>query len=107
MMGFGFWELALVGLVGLLVLGPERLPSAARTLGAYLRRARQTWAGLRHEIERELAAEELRRTLRDQPASSAEPVARRDPGSPGQPTSAPDPAATPASEPGDGQPPRT
>ncbi len=65
MMGFGFWEMAVVCLVALLVVGPERLPGAARTLGAYLRKARSTWSGLRNEIERELAAEDVRRTFKD------------------------------------------
>lgn len=56
-------ELALIGVVALLVLGPERLPGAARTAGALLRRAQRSWSGLKSDIERELAADELKREL--------------------------------------------
>jgi sec-independent protein translocase protein TatB len=58
-------ELALIGVVALLVLGPERLPGAARTAGALLRRAQRSWSGLRADIERELAADEFKRQLDD------------------------------------------
>jgi len=58
-----FVELMLIGVVALLVLGPERLPGAARTLGGFIRRARSSWTSVRGEIERELAAEELKRSM--------------------------------------------
>lgn len=57
-------ELAVIGVVALLVLGPDRLPGAARTAGALLRRAQRSWSGLRADIERELAADELKRQLK-------------------------------------------
>jgi sec-independent protein translocase protein TatB len=57
-------ELAVIGVVALLVLGPERLPGAARTVGALMRRAQRSWTGLRADIERELAADELKRSLK-------------------------------------------
>ena len=57
-------ELAVIALVALLVLGPERLPRAARTVGLYVRKARQSWYGVRADIERELAADELKRSLK-------------------------------------------
>ncbi len=63
MFDVGFGELALIALVALLVLGPERLPKAARTIGALLRRARTSWQTVRGEIERELAAEDLRKSM--------------------------------------------
>src|SRR6478752_3313786 len=69
MFDIGFSELVLIGVVALIVLGPERLPGAARTVGALLRRARTSWASLRNEVERELAAEELKRNLRDTAAA--------------------------------------
>ena len=56
-------ELVVIALVALLVLGPKRLPQAARTAGALLRRAQRSWSGLRQDIERELAADELKRQL--------------------------------------------
>ncbi|MDC8014222.1 Sec-independent protein translocase protein TatB [Tahibacter sp. BL] len=69
MFDIGFSELVLIGIVALLVLGPERLPGAARTVGALLRRARASWATVRSEVERELAAEELKRSMQDTVAS--------------------------------------
>jgi Tat protein translocase TatB subunit len=59
MFDIGMGELGLIAVVGLLVLGPERLPRVARTTGALLRKARQSWQGVRADIERELAAEDL------------------------------------------------
>jgi sec-independent protein translocase protein TatB len=59
----GFSEIALIAVVALLVLGPERLPGVARTLGALVRRARASWASVKTEIERELAAEDIKRNL--------------------------------------------
>ncbi|PVZ40673.1 Sec-independent protein translocase protein TatB [Pseudomonas sp. CC120222-01a] len=50
----GFSELLLVGVVALLVLGPERLPVAARTLGRGLGQARRAMNGLRAQMEREI-----------------------------------------------------
>lgn len=58
-------ELAVIGLVALLVLGPERLPRAARMAGLYLRKARATWYSIRTDIERELAADDLKRAMKD------------------------------------------
>lgn len=63
MFDIGFLELSLLFVIGLLVLGPERLPRVARTLGGYLRKARRTWYSVRSEIERELAAEELKQKV--------------------------------------------
>jgi sec-independent protein translocase protein TatB len=65
MFDLSFGELALVAVVALLVLGPERLPGAARTAGALLRRLRNSWQGVRSEIERELAAEDIKRSIHD------------------------------------------
>lgn len=58
-------EVAVIAIVALLVLGPERLPGAARTAGALVRRAQRSWSGIRADIERELAADELKRQLRE------------------------------------------
>jgi sec-independent protein translocase protein TatB len=64
MFDIGTGELGLIALIALLVLGPERLPGAARTAGALLRKARQSWNSVREEIERELAAEELKASMK-------------------------------------------
>lgn len=63
MFDIGFSEIALIAVVGLLVLGPERLPKVARTTGALVRRARSSWLNVRTEIEREFAAEDLKKTM--------------------------------------------
>ena len=65
MFELSFGKMALIAVVALLVLGPERLPGAARTVGALLRRARNSWQSVRSEIERELAAEDIKRTIHD------------------------------------------
>ncbi len=73
MFDIGFSEIALLLIIGLLVLGPERLPRVARTLGMYVRKARQSWYAVKSEIDRELAAEEVKKTLLD-PASLQQPL---------------------------------
>lgn len=69
MFDVGFSELLLIAVVALLVLGPERLPKAARFAGLWVRRARAQWNSVRTEFERELADDELKRTLRETQAS--------------------------------------
>jgi sec-independent protein translocase protein TatB len=49
--------------VALLVLGPERLPRAARLAGMWVRKARAQWYSVQADLERELAQEEYRRTV--------------------------------------------
>ena len=58
-------KLVLLALIALIVLGPEKLPQAARTAGALMRRLRQGWDSVRAEVERELEIEELKRTARE------------------------------------------
>ena len=59
MFDVGFAELFLLSLIGLLVLGPERLPGVARTIGGFVRKARASWASLRNTIEMELAEADI------------------------------------------------
>ena len=63
MFDLGFGELLMFALVALVVLGPERLPRAARFAGLWVRRARAQWYSVKSELERELAADELKRSL--------------------------------------------
>jgi sec-independent protein translocase protein TatB len=65
MFDFSFGEMLVVGLVALVVLGPERLPKAARFIGLWVRRARAQWYSVKSELEREIASEELRQSLAD------------------------------------------
>ena len=64
MFDIGFSELLIIAVVALVVLGPERLPKAARFAGLWVRRARAQWYSVKSELERDLAAEELRKSLR-------------------------------------------
>jgi sec-independent protein translocase protein TatB len=59
MFDVGFAEIFLLALIGLLVLGPERLPGVARTVGGFVRKARTSWVSLRSTIETELAEADL------------------------------------------------
>ncbi len=72
MFDIGFWELCLVGLVSLIVIGPERLPKAARIAGFWVGKTRNMVQNVKSEIRQELQAEELRQTLKEQQAKLEE-----------------------------------
>lgn len=74
MFDVGFSELLIIGVVALLVLGPERLPHAARFAGLWVRRARTHWASVRSELERELETERLRADLDAASEQVSEPM---------------------------------
>ncbi|KAF1710205.1 Sec-independent protein translocase protein TatB [Pseudoxanthomonas sacheonensis] len=65
MFGISGGELFFIAIIALIVLGPERLPKVARMAGMWVRRARNQWDSVKDELERELAAEELKRSLHD------------------------------------------
>lgn len=124
MFGISFSELLLVGLVALLVLGPERLPGAARTAGLWIGRLKRSFNAIKQEVEREIGADEIRRQLHNEHILSLEqearkilspvqepakpvtpvaehsiapaPVADATPAAPALPTPAPTPVASPA-----------
>ncbi|MBT4521618.1 MAG: twin-arginine translocase subunit TatB [Halieaceae bacterium] len=64
MFDIGFAELLLVAIVGLLVLGPERLPEAIRTCSAWLARLKRGFDKVKADVERELNTDEIRTQLR-------------------------------------------
>lgn len=66
MFGISFGELLLIGLVALLVLGPERLPGAARTAGLWIGRLKRSFNSIKQEVEREIGADEIRRQLHNE-----------------------------------------
>jgi sec-independent protein translocase protein TatB len=66
MFDIGFPELVLVAIVGLLVIGPERLPEALRTLGLWLGRMRRSFTSVKNEIEKEIGMDEVRRQLHNE-----------------------------------------
>jgi sec-independent protein translocase protein TatB len=63
MFDIGFTELLLIGIVSLIVLGPERLPHAARMTGAWIAKIRRTFLSLQVEIEQEVNAQDIRNRL--------------------------------------------
>ena len=63
MFDVGFFELLLIGIVALLVVGPERLPKVARTAGMWLGRGRRFVNSVKDDIDREIKADELRQIL--------------------------------------------
>ena len=77
MFGISFSELLLVGLVALLVLGPERLPGAARTAGLWVGRLKRSFNAIKQEVEREIGADEIRRQLHNEHILSLEEEARK------------------------------
>ncbi len=66
MLEIGFWELCLIAVVALLILGPERLPLAARTAGLWIGKARRMIGNVKSEIDRELQLDEVRKKLREE-----------------------------------------
>ncbi|MFW5450402.1 MAG: Sec-independent protein translocase protein TatB [Methylophagaceae bacterium] len=63
MFDIGFWELLLIAIVALIVVGPERLPKLVRVTGFWVGKANASIQAVRSEISRELRAEELKQTL--------------------------------------------
>jgi sec-independent protein translocase protein TatB len=70
MFDIGFSELIVIGVVALIVIGPERLPKVARTLGHLLGRAQRYVSDVKSDISREMQLDELRK-LQSQVADSA------------------------------------
>lgn len=66
MFDIGFFELVIVFIIGLLVLGPERLPKAVRSVGLWTGRARTTLSNLKSEMEREAYNEEMKESFKSQ-----------------------------------------
>ena len=70
MFDVGFFELLLLGVVALLVIGPEGLPKVARTAGMWIGRGRRILQSVKADIEQEIRAEELKKILDQQAAST-------------------------------------
>jgi len=66
MFDMGFTEMMLIGIVALVVIGPERLPGVARTAGKYVGRLKRFMTSVKADVEQELRADELRQILSQQ-----------------------------------------
>ena len=66
MFDIGFWEILIILLVALLVVGPDRLPGLAREVGLWVRKLRSFATSVRSDIEQEFQTEELRKLLNEQ-----------------------------------------
>lgn len=82
MSGIGFSEMLMLAIIALIVVGPQRLPGIARSLGKLSRQARNAWQGLQSELQAELDLEHNRKIMQasqseSKPAASStqEPAA--------------------------------
>lgn len=66
MFDIGFMELLLIGIVALLVLGPDKLPGAIRTGALWFGRAKRSFNNVKSEIEQQINADEIRRQLHNE-----------------------------------------
>ena len=60
MFDIGFWELAIIGVVALLVIGPERMPEMVRTIGQWVGQFQRLISNLKREIEAETRSDEYK-----------------------------------------------
>ncbi len=63
MFDIGFWELAIIAVVALIVIGPDKLPGVARTAGKWVGRTRRFVNQVKTDIDREIQQDELRKML--------------------------------------------
>jgi len=73
MLDIGVSKIAIIGAIALVVIGPERLPAVARTLGALLARARSYVADVKAEVNRSMELDELKK-MRDTVQGAAQDV---------------------------------
>lgn len=66
MFDIGFWELSIIALVGLIVIGPDRLPGVARAIGKWVGRTRRFVNQVKSDIDREIQQDELRKALENE-----------------------------------------
>lgn len=59
MFDVGFWEITVIGIVALVIVGPERLPGLARTVGLWVGKARRMIADVKRDIDREIKASDM------------------------------------------------
>lgn len=65
MFDIGFWELALIAVIGIVIVGPERLPEVVRSVMLVVRKIQRMFSDVRGDIERELNLDEVRRSVEE------------------------------------------
>jgi len=63
MFDVGFWEFALIGVIALIIVGPERMPGIARTAGKYAGKAKRFIAKIQDDVSEELEVDKLKEQL--------------------------------------------
>lgn len=71
MFDIGFWELIIIAVLGVLVVGPEKLPDVIRDLMRTVRKLRRMFAEVRSDIERELELDEMHQLLEENEVRSS------------------------------------
>ena len=66
MFDIGFFEICLIGIIALVVIGPEKLPRVARIIGLWLGRAQGMVKTVKYEIDEQLRMEELKQSMQKQ-----------------------------------------
>jgi sec-independent protein translocase protein TatB len=65
MFDIGFWEICIIGVIALIVFGPEKLPAAARTAGLWVGRFRRMVTTVKQDIDRELHLQEMQSAIQE------------------------------------------
>jgi len=63
MFDFGFWEIAIIGIITLIVVGPEKMPALARKAGLYVGKFKKFVSKIQNDINNEIKSEELKEQL--------------------------------------------
>lgn len=72
MFDIGFWEILLISVLAMIVIGPERLPGAAKTAGRWVGKARRFVEGVKTDVEKEFDVTELKRMVHNQEVQLSE-----------------------------------
>jgi len=74
----GFYEILVIAIIGLVLIGPERLPETVRTISLYIGRFKRSLRETRREIELQLGADEIRRELHNEEVMKSLEKLRKD-----------------------------
>ena len=65
MFDVGFWEFALIGIITLIIVGPERMPGIARTTGKYVGKAKRFIAKIQDDVSDEIDIDQFKKQMND------------------------------------------